>query len=81
MDFGRGEACQDWTRSDDGHRRIRLKYLGEEDSPCWNLLGMDMAPGLDHECDSIVRSRCGPYRKTTELDASRRKLGWCIVWG
>lgn len=79
MDSGRGEAFQDWTRNDDGQQRVRPKDLGEEDSPWWNPLGMDMAQDLDHECGSIVRLICGPYRKTTELDASPRNSDWYIV--
>lgn len=80
-DSGRGEAYQDWTRNDDGHQRARLKDLGEEDSPYWNPLGMDMAQDLDHECGSIVRLKYGPYWKTTGLDARLGNSDWYIVWG
>lgn len=70
MGFGRGEACQDWTGNDDGHRRVRLKDSGVEGSPCSSPPGMDMGWCLDRECGSVAPLRCGLYRERTVPDAS-----------
>lgn len=80
MGSGRGEASHHWTRNDDGRRRVDLKDSGEEGSPCWSRLEMDMCRCLDRGCGSIVPLRCGPGRETTEQDASSCSLDWHIVW-
>ena len=69
MRSGREEAFQDWTRNDDGRRKVYLKKLGEEGSPCWSPLEMDTGRCPDLGCDSVVRLKYDPCRERTEPDA------------